>query len=89
MFAPRVSDPGTILTEVPIRQRGFGPMRAGTDQLANGRTGRWSAYPPILSVKADILASTLRANSRPEQPQQNRLSIRSLCGARGCDPGAY
>ena len=75
MFAPRVSDPGTVLTEVPIRQRGFGPMRAGTDQLANGRTGRWSAYPPILSVKADILASTLRAIAL------NRYAIVARCGS--------
>ena len=75
MFAPRVSDPGTVLIEVPIRQRGFGPMRAGTDQLANGRTGRWSAYPPILSVKADILASTLRAIAL------NRYAIVAGCGS--------
>jgi hypothetical protein len=33
----------------------------------------WSAYPLILSVKADITAWRLGANSRPEQVQRNRL----------------
>jgi len=32
-----------------------------------------SAYPPTLSIIADILAPALRANSRREQVQQKKL----------------
>jgi hypothetical protein len=48
--------------------------RPGAASLGGSRTGAeslqgWSAYPPILSVKADMTVRRLGANRRPEQVQ--------------------
>src|SRR6516164_3885423 len=51
-----------------------------------GAVSRWSAYPPILSVIADIAAWPSRAKSGSEQMQQCEAKITRLLGS--CSPGS-